>query len=106
MNYFFTIFHNLVNIRRLAFVLCLLLTFGLVVFVSIECYSMSLKWWKMEQSIAQQKRNGIRDVVVDKTTFIARYWGYGDWGNPVTGTGDWVNESYAKAYGVDTFSVQ
>lgn len=106
MNYFFTIFHNLVNIRRLAFVLCLLLTFGLVVFVSIECYSMSLKWWKMEQSIAQQKRNGIRDVVVDKTTFIARYWGYGDWGNPVTGAGDWVNESYAKAYGVDTFSVQ
>ena len=60
----------------------------------------------MEQSIEQQKRNGIRDIVVDEATFKSRYWGYGDWGNPIVGDGDWVNVLYAKVYEVETFAVK
>ena len=67
---------------------------------------MYLKWREMEQSIELQKRNGIRDVIVDKATFESKYWSYGEWSNPNENFAEWPNTSYARVYGVDTFTAK
>ena len=56
----------------------------------------------METSIQQQKLEDITNVVVDKNTFISKFPGYGDWGNPVEDPEDWVNKSYSDYYGVES----
>ena len=67
---------------------------------------MYLKWGKMLESIKEQKNNGIKDVIVDKNTFISTYWSYGDWGNPDENFDEWPNTLYAEVYGVNTFTVK
>ena len=63
---------------------------------------MKAKWRRMEQSIMAQKNEGIFNVIIDKNTFISKYWSYGDWGNPTEDKNDWVNVSYADYFGVES----
>lgn len=106
MKYCFDIFADNFKIRLIAFICCVLFSFCVFSFVSFECYDMYLKWSKMLESIKEQKNNGIKDVIVDKNTFISTYWSYGDWGNPDENFDEWPNTLYAEVYGVDTFTVK
>lgn len=106
MNYCFNEFKNNFKIRFIAFVCCLCISFPTVMFVSFECYRMKQKWELMLESIVIQKNNGIMDVIVDKATFESKYWSYGEWSNPDENFNEWPNTSYARVYGVDTFTAK
>ena len=106
MDYCFEAFKSNFKVKLSAFTFCALLNLSIISFVSWECYSMYLKWREMEQSIELQKRNGIRDVIVDKATFESKYWSYGEWSNPDENFNEWPNTSYARVYGVDTFTAK
>ena len=106
MDYCFEAFKSNFKVKLSAFTFCALLNLSIISFVSWECYSMYLKWREMEQSIELQKRNGIRDVIVDKATFESKYWSYGEWSNPDENFNEWPNTSYALVYGVDTFTAK
>ena len=107
MDYCFTLFADKIKVRAIACICCSIFTFCIVAFVGMECYRMRLKWNAMEKSIEEQKIAGIKDVVVDKETFVSRYWNYSDWGNPDDkNINDWPNNVYAKVYGVETFTAK
>ena len=106
MNYCFNEFKNNFKVKFIAFVCCLCISFPTVMFVSFECYRMKQKWDLMLESIAIQKNNGIMDVIVDKETFVSKYWSYGEWSNPDENYSEWPNTSYAEVYGVDTFTAK
>lgn len=80
-----------------------ILSIILISFICIETTKMYKKWNLMEQQIAEQKTNGIKDIIVEKNTFKSKWWSYGDWGNPGNNTEVWPNTTYAKYYEVDTF---
>lgn len=107
MNYCFDLFVGRSKVRLTACICCAVFTFFIVLFVGVECYRMRLKWNAMEKSIAEQKSAGNKHIVVDKETFVSRYWSYSDWSNPYEeGIDDWPNNVYAKVYGVETFAVK
>ena len=107
MDYCFDIFAGKLKVRLTACICCAVFTFCIVSLVGAECYRMRLKWNAMEKSIEEQKSAGIRHVVVDKETFISRYWNYCDCTNPdAKHIDDWPNTVYARVYGVETFSAK
>ncbi len=84
----------------------ILITILFSIFVITDATIMNKKWKKMEASINKQKSEGISNIMVDKDTFISKFWSYGDWGNPTEDTEDWVNKSYSNYYGVETIVVK
>lgn len=100
--FFFEILKSKKKVLKGVTALCVCIGLLYACFVGLACTRMHRKWQRMEQDIAQQKAQGITDVVVDKGTFISRYKGYGDWGNPGTNPDVWPNTTYAKYYGVKT----
>lgn len=106
MTYCFDKFRHNFKIRLTAFICCLFINLSMIYFVSLECYRMSIKWSLMVESIKEQKNKGIRDIIVDKKTFVPKYWSYGDWANPDENFTEWPNTSYAQVYGVDTFTAK
>lgn len=90
------------RVQSIAMICCIGLTMLLCSFVIKECTNMSNKWSLMEKSIVEQKNQGINEIVIDRNTFISRYWGYGDWGNPGENPSEWPNTSYAEYYEVDS----
>lgn len=68
--------------------------------VALECFHMSYKWNKMANFINEQKDLGKTEIIIDKKTFKS-YWNrYGDWENPEEDPQWWVNEAYAKHFGI------
>ena len=63
---------------------------------------MKRKWDLMERNIAEQKNQGITNIIVERNTFHSKYWGYGDWANPGEDSSVWPNTIYANYYGVET----
>ena len=107
MDYCFDMFAGKLKVRLTACICCAAFTFCIVSLVGAECYRMRLKWNAMEKSIEKQKSAGIRDIVVDKETFISTWWNYCDCSNPDDkDIDDWPNNVYAKVYGVETFSAK
>ena len=107
MDYCFDVFVDKPKVRLVACMCCAIFTFCIVSLVGAECYRMRLKWNAMERSIEEQKAAGIKHVVVDKATFVSRYWNYCDWTNPdEKSIDDWPNTVYAKVYGVETFTAK
>ncbi|MDY5185225.1 DUF6056 family protein [Helicobacter trogontum] len=80
---------------------CLYATFVLSAFVD-----MRIKWNNMTNYIAEQKAQGIEDIIVSPTYFHSFYKRYGDWQNPADKAGEFPNPSYAKHFGVRTFVVK
>lgn len=103
MSYCFAFFAEKIKIQKIAFICCCVVAIFSVAAVSAECLRMRLKWGAMFTSIESQKKSGSKNIVVDKATFESRWWSYGDWGNPDEKTDTWVNERYAKVFGVETF---
>ena len=107
MDYCFDVFVGKPKVRLVACICCAVFTFCIVSFVGAECYRMRLKWNAMEKSIEEQKSAGVKHIVIDKETFVSRYWNYSDWSNPdEKNIDDWPNNVYAKMYGVETFAVK
>ncbi len=107
MDYCFDIFVDKPKVRLVACMCCAIFTFCIVSLVGAECYRMRLKWNAMERSIEEQKAAGIKHIVVDKETFVSKYWNYSDWTNPdEKSIDDWPNTVYAKVYGVETFTAK
>lgn len=107
MDYCFDVFVDKPKVRLTACICCAVFTFFIVSLVGAECYRMRLKWNAMERSIEEQKAAGIKHIVVDKETFVSKYWNYSDWTNPdEKSIDDWPNTVYAKVYGVETFTAK
>lgn len=107
MDYCFDVFVGKPKVRLVACICCAVFTFCIVLLVGAECYRMRLKWDAMEKSIEEQKSVGIQHVVVDKATFVSRYWNYCDCINPDDkNIDDWPNNVYAEVYDVETFTAK
>jgi hypothetical protein len=102
MVYCFEVFRNNQKVQRIATISCLAFTLILSTFVGLECTNMNRKWNSMEKSIAEQKSQGITNVIIESKTFRSKYWGYGDWGNPGEDPSVWPNTTYASYYGVES----
>lgn len=102
MLYSFEVFRNNQKVQRIATISCLAFTLILATFVGLECTNMKRKWDSMEKNIAEQKKQGITNVIVESNTFKSKYWGYGDWGNPGEDPSVWPNTTYANYYGVES----
>ncbi len=84
-------------LKRLVFISLILSTIACM----LNWGYMSYKWHKMESYIAYKKSLGAREVTIPWDNFIGFY--HSDWGLPSTREDFWVNELYAKHYGLDRF---
>lgn len=106
MTYCFKVFKDNEKVQKTTCIICVSLAILFSVFVCAEVVHMRLKWNAMEKSVAEQKAKGIMDVTVSKEYFKSIYWSYGDWGDPNEDATTWPNDSYARYYGVDTYTVK
>ena len=60
----------------------------------------------MVADIENEKQKGNTAVVVDKNTFISRYWNYGDWGNISDNPDSWPNDVYAAYFGLKSIRAE
>ena len=89
-----------------AYIACIVASSCFFVFVMTDSIIMRIKWNNMVASIEFQIQEGKHDVIVDKNTFVSKYWNYGDWGNPDEGSEGWVNKLYADVFGADTLTAE
>lgn len=75
-------------------------------FVLSAFIDMRIKWENMATYIAEQKAQGIQDIVVSSKYFHSFYKRYGDWQNPTDKAEEFPNPSYAKYFGVKSFVVK
>lgn len=80
--------------------------YGLIV-STLLCFMnwayMGYKWHKMENYIAYKKSMGAKNVVIPISVFVGFY--HSDWGIPSDKEYNWVNELYARYYGLESFVV-
>ncbi|MWV61341.1 DUF6056 family protein [Helicobacter saguini] len=93
-------FKFIITLRKIFVVLCILQ----ILHVGVACVDARLRWNKMLDSIALQKSQGKRDIVIDSKYYkTPLYKRYGDWVDPASNPNDEFNQDYAKYFGVDTF---
>ena len=86
-------------LKRLVFISLILSTIACM----LNWGYMGYKWHKMESYIAYKKSLGAKEVVIPWDNFVGFY--HSDWGLPSTKADFWVNELYAKHYGLERFIV-
>jgi hypothetical protein len=100
MTYYFQMSSGKKKLLSLGFIGCLSFSLIFSVFVGFECMDMHNKWVSMVADIENEKQKGNTAVVVDKNTFISRYWNYGDWANISDNPDSWPNDVYAAYFGL------
>ena len=106
MAYCFEVFKYNDKLQKIVQNICVVVTLLFSLFVVAECIHMRMKWNAMEKSVAEQKSKGIMDVTVSKDYFKSLYWSYGDWGDPNEDPLTWPNNTYARYFGVNTYTVK
>ena len=62
------------------------------------------KWHKLQESVATQKANGIQDIVVSKEVF--KSYCKTNWDLPQNDANFYVNQNYARYFGIKSFRVE